>query len=629
MKRAKSISPISNHLPIWVWPFILAVVTLIVYYPVYKFQLTNWDDQVYVSENPLIRDLSWKGIQNIFSAFTMGNYHPLVLLTYAIEYSFFKLNGGGYHVTKLILHFLGGLGFYAVLKQFKLSSFASGIGALAFLIHPFHVESVAWVTERKDVLYGCAWIWAWYAWNRSKGYDQWFGFAILGMIISCLSKGQAVTLPAAFLFTYLYRNNSLKIYPSEILKLLMPVIISIGFGILAVYAQQSGGNVREASEYTFLHQIQVAAWGGIFYITRTIFPVDLQFFYPYPPLVEGQLPIIFPISVVLFLGVIILIIVGIKKYYVAAISLLLFGILWLPISQLLPVGNAIAADRYHYIPSVGLFILLAWGIDQTLKNKWALQTKGISIIWIISCGIISIQTLPRWKDPESLWKAVIQEQPKLMFAYKNLAKYIEKKGNINGAMEVYTSALQQDSTYAVGYNELGVLLKNQGNPDAAFNYFNKSIALEPKNKEALLNIGTWYDQHDQAVLAKSAYYRALQLDKNYAEAWNNLGNSYFRTGNPDSALICVNEAIRIFPQYHEAWNNRGTQYAARGKYPEALKDFSQALNILPQYAEPMFNIGLVKSQTGQNEEALEWYRKAAKAGSPRAIQLLQQNGITP
>jgi hypothetical protein len=92
MKRAKSISPISNHLPIWVWPFILAVVTLIVYYPVYKFQLTNWDDQVYVSENPLIRDLSWKGIQNIFSAFTMGNYHPLVLLTYAIEYSFFKLN---------------------------------------------------------------------------------------------------------------------------------------------------------------------------------------------------------------------------------------------------------------------------------------------------------------------------------------------------------------------------------------------------------------------------------------------------------------------------------------------------------------------------------------------------------
>jgi tetratricopeptide (TPR) repeat protein len=607
------------------WLFILpGLLTLLLYFPVHQFEFTNWDDQVYVTGNTMIQGLTGENLKRIFSEYLMGNYHPLVLLSYAIEYEISGgLNAGFFHMTNVLLHIGGGSILMLCLTQLGFSRFISAILSFIFLIHPFHVESVAWVTERKDVLYGIFWIGAWYAWLRSQSFDSWYGVSLLLFVFSCLSKGMAVTLPIALVAGDWIRHQNLRHIQWK--KLIPFFVLAISFGILAIYAQKSGGNVREDNHYTLLEQFQVAGWGIWFYLSRTLLPLDLSLFYEYPNLEKSGMPLSFTLATA---GSICLIGIGIyliiKNYITPALGILFFlGVLF-PVSQIFPVGNAIAADRYHYIPSIGLLLILGYIFTRYENTK---VLKGILTIWIIALAWMSRERIMTWKNPETLWGASIERNPEIMFAYKNLAKYLETKGKAQEAEAVYRKALQQDSTYATGWNELGVLLKNRGLNDEAYPYFVKSVALDSINKEAWLNIGTWHDRRGEMEVARKAYLKSIAIDSNYAEAWNNYANSMSRTRAYDSADYFFNKAIQIYPGYAEAYNNRGTNFALQGKLDSARIIFLKALEIQPGYGEPAYNLAHVYLQLNQKEEGINWMRKAAQSGHEGARQLLRANGI--
>lgn len=602
---------------------LLSCITLMLYWPVQGFEFTNWDDQVYITENPMIRGLSGENIQKIFTEYLMGNYHPLVLLSYALEYELYGLNPGIFHLTNLLLHLGSGLILFFCLLELSFSKISAGILALLFLIHPFHVESVAWVTERKDVLYGIFWLAAWYAWLRSSSLDKWFGLALVLFILSCLSKGMAVTLPAALILGDWIRKKE---FNFNYWKKYIPfLLIAIGFGILAVYAQKAGGNVRADNNYGIWDQIRVAAWGIWFYLSRTLIPFDLSLFYEYPDLKKQSMPWQFTAA---FIFCLIAIPLFIYKFYstnrLPVAGLMLFLLVLFPVSQVFPVGNAIAADRYHYIPSIGLFLLIGWGIAHYEKNKLFM---GLLSLWILGLLFVARERIMIWKNPEILWNATIKQNPEIMFAYKNLAKYLEKKGRIEEAEKVYRNALQQDSLYAVGWNELGVMLKNKGKNEEAYTYFIQSVALDSINKEAWLNIGTFHDRRGETDAARIAYQKSIAVDSNYAEVWNNYANSLSRTGSFDSADVFFQKAIRLNPGYAEAYNNRGTNFALQGKLDSARICLLQAIEVQPNYAEPQYNLAHVFLQLKQTEEGIAWMRKASQAGHPGAKQLLERNGM--
>lgn len=602
----------------------LVILTLALYWPVRQFELTNWDDQVYVTENAMIRGLTAQNIRSIFTEYLMGNYHPLVLLSYALEYEWANgIDPGLMHLTNVVLHLGTGILLFLCWMQLGFSRPVSGLVSLVFLIHPFHVESVAWVTERKDVLYGIFWAGAWYAWLRSRKWDAWRGAAVGLFILSSLSKGMAVTLPAALILGDWIRSSDFRKLPWK--DYLPFILLSVGFGILAVYAQKSGGNVREDNAYGWLDQIRVAGWGIWFYLSRTLIPFDLSLFYEYPNLKKESLPMSFSLATLgVLAGIPAFIALLVKKHPIPVAGLVLFLAILFPVSQVFPVGNAIAADRYHYIPSVGLCILLAYGLKRTETNRiiWA----GAAI-WCIGLMVMARERINMWQNAESLWNATIEDHPQIMFAYKNLAKYLEKKGKVAEAEAVYRRALAQDSSYAVGWNELGVLLKNRGENDAAYPLFVRSVELDSVNKEAWLNIGTWHDRRGEVDAARRAYSRSLALDSGYAEVWNNFGNSYSRTGAHDTAEWYFSKAIQIFPGYAEAHNNRGTNFAMQGKMDSARISFLKSLEIQPGYGEPAYNLGHVYFQLNQKAEGVEWMRKAAASGHPGAKRLLQSNGL--
>jgi len=602
--------------------FLITLSAILLYHPIWNFEFTNWDDQVYVTGNSMIRGLRLHNLRRIMTEFVMGNYHPLVMLSYAVEYEFVGMNAGVFHATNVVLHTGSAWILYLCFRELDIEKFTAATMSCIFILHPFHVESVAWVTERKDVLYGFFWIFAWYCWIRSKSWDNWYYVSIFLFILSCLSKGMAVTLPAALLITDLWKTGQWK--KIQTYKLLPFIFIGLGFGILAVYAQQKGGNVREDNILDFIDQIRIAGWGVWFYLSRSFVPVDLNVYYPYPLLTENGLPLRFTFA---FLGTGILLtlafVFGFRQYAKPMLGLLFFLALLFPVSQIIPVGNAMAADRYHYLPSIGLLLSLAWFFDNLiiLSNKKSLIGLWV---WIAILTLLARERVLIWRNGETLWKATIEQTPELMFAYKNLAKYYENIGQTEAAEKTYRLALSRNAEYAPAWNELGVILKNKGQTNLAFLYFKKSLEIDSINKEAWLNIGTYHDRRGEVEQARIAYGKSLALDSGYAEVWNNYANSLSRTQSFDSANIFFKKAIEIHPGYTEAYNNRGTNFAMQGIYDSARICFLQALEINPNYPEPAFNLGMVYIQENQKDEAIKWLRQAATGGHIRARELLNK-----
>ena len=467
----------------------LVIITFFCFSGALKNELTNWDDQQYIIDNPLIKSLSGENIIEIFSNNIMGNYHPLAILSFAIDYNLYHLSPKGYHATSIIIHLLNVILVFAFFRLLTGQVMVAFLTALLFGIHPMHVESVAWVSERKDVLYTffymaalCTYI---FFINQQKRKWLYYVLTFIFFTFSLLSKGQAVTLPVVLLLIdYLIKR---KLEKKILFEKIPFFILSLSMGIVAITAQKESGAITEIPLFPLFDRFLFASYAFLDYILKSLLPLNLSAFYPYPIKVQNLYPIIFYASPLILLSLISLFFRILKKYKKIVFGLAFFIVNIILLLQLLPVGGSIMSERYTYLSYIGVFFVVGnafskvWNSPSRKISKFKYLFAFILTLYIFFLGYSTINRIKIWKNSETLWTDVIKKNPTAVIAYGNRGSYYQKQGKL----------------------------------DLAMSDFNEALRLKPDHPETLINRSDIYRINGQYDLSIADCNKALATKNNY------------------------------------------------------------------------------------------------------------------
>jgi protein O-mannosyl-transferase len=553
-KHSSSGSDKKSILPI----LCILVISFIAYLPVLKNGFVNLDDDKYILNNPMITSIN---ISQIFSEYVQGNFHPLTMLVYAVEYSFFGVEPHGYHLVNLFLHLLN------IILVFRIVILLSGkkeiaiVAALLFGIHPLHVESVAWASELKDLLYSFFFLasWLFYLKWLERSEKRFFAWCMILFLLALLAKAMAASLPLVFLLTDYFKGR--RFSAKTWLEKIPFIVLAVLFGIVAIAAQRSGGAIQDLDYFPFLQRITFACYGFVTYLIKLVLPTGLSAYYPYPVKTAEGIPgwyYLYPLVLAVIIFFIFYSLRFGKKIFFA---FSFFAITVFLVLQLLPVGNTIMADRYTYIPSMGIFYLAGEGFYWL----WTKKKNGAGLKWIAGVGgilaiiIFSALTFQRsaiWKDSLSLWNDVIEK----------------------------------NKTIPTAHNNRGMALEAAGKMDEAL----------------------------------SDYDRAIELQPDFDLALNNRANILMGKLQYDKALGDYNKAIQLKPGFAEAYNGRGVLFMRQKNFPEAMSNFKKALSLKQDYREVYYNLAISEYNYGMKTEACEHLKQAMALGMQQAFDLSKQ-----
>ncbi len=577
----------------------LALSTLLVFRQVWNFDFTNYDDNDYVFENPhVLNGLTQDGIISAFTAPHAGNWLPLTWLSFMLDYQLFGANPGWIHLVNLFLHILNTLLLFAVLKKMTGALWPSAFVAAAFALHPMHVESVAWITERKDVLstlfllltlttYVC------YVKNRSLLS---YLLTILLFVFGLLAKPMLVTLPFVLLLLDYWPLKRFSIFnfqlpiekdpKSEIQNLKFAqsfwhlIVEKIPFfalaavsGVITFIAVKGSGSVTDINTLSLQSRVSNVFLSYTRYIGKMFWPENLAAFYPFD--IES-----FSFWQIVLCVLLLLVIFFFAIWFGRERKYLPVGWFWfvgtlIPVIGLVHVGGQSYADRYTYIPYIGLFIMIAWGLPE-LFSKWR-QRKialGISMVIVLTAfGIFAYRQVSYWKNSFTL----------------------------------FTHALEVTQNNYIAYCSLGVAYGELGRYQEAIESYNQTIRIDPAYAEAHYNLGVAYVTVGRYQEAIESSKQAIRIKPAYAEAYNNLGVAYSELGRRQDEIESYKQAIRINPDYAGAYYNLGFAYGELGRYQESIESFKQAIRIKPGYAEAHLSLGFTYLLTGEKDSALKEY----------------------
>lgn len=543
--------------PLWrrvLWPAGLVLVTLFVYAGATENGLLNWDDNYYITESPYLKDLSWAGIKALFGAFLMGNYHPLTLLSYALEYRIAgRIDPALMHGTNVALHLLNTTLVYLLGHRLLGDRSAGGITAALFALHPMHVESVAWIAERKDVLYTAFFLLTMLAWlryvrtQRPAAYAAAFLFTLLAM----LSKSAAVVIaPVLLVLDHWERRPwSWRLVWEKIPFLVLGVV----FGLVALRSQTTAMQADFAPHFPLWQRPLIAGYALFFYLTRFVAPVGLSAMHPYP-LAPGDpiTPLLLPaIGALAILGVLVFLAFRYPAHKRVIISGSLFFLLTLAlVLQVLPVGRAIVAERYTYVPYIGLSLVVAAVVVRAWRERKHFVPVAIALCALAVFAGLTRARIPVWKDSITLFDDVLRRYPTdgLMYYNRGLTHYLA------------------------------------GRYQAAVGDFDRSVEHKPGCAECVYN-------------------RALAQKE---------------LGRMDAAVADLDRTLAINPDHAGALTNRGITKAMRHDYPGAFEDLGRALTVAPNDTNALINRGLARLLSDDREGACADWRRAATLGSRRA-----------
>jgi len=543
--------------------------------------MPTWDDEKYVMNNPVITDLNLTNVRLMFTRPVNGSYVPLPLLSFALEYNLFGEKPLPFHVSNLILHLICTFLVFQLFRLLKLDLIYAALGAFLFGIHPMRVESVAWITERKDVLYGCFYLFSIIAYikyiqEESHG-SRFFILSFISFILALFSKIEAVTLPLSLLLIDYYskRPFNRKLITEKIPYFLLSLIIGV-LGIIIIYrvGLKTEGflKINETESLTGRLFYGLYALGG--YIFKFITPIQQSALY-----IRPQATGVFKV-LIYFLNPFILLLLAFliykTRHYTRAI---VFGSLFFLVNiifllQIFAVGIAFFADRYTYIPYIGLFFITGWSAEQIIRKKPQVKNTTITVLTIFSL-ILMIVTYNRckiWKNGVTLWSDVIGQYPD-----QNIIPYTNR----------------------------GIAYTSIGEWENAITDFNKVISLDPKNAGVYTDRGFVYGIVGQPEDAIADFSRALEIDPKNAKAYQNRGVAYENIGQPDRAIADFLKTIEIEPKYIKAYVNLGLIYLQQKKFDKAIEISLQGLKIDPHTAELYDNIGNSCLEKGENDHAID------------------------
>jgi tetratricopeptide (TPR) repeat protein len=583
----------------------LFLVTVAVYAPVLHFEFINFDDPDYVTANPHVRDgLTTTGIVWAFTSSDAANWFPVTRLSHLLDGQLFGVSSGMHHLTNLLFHAFATLLLFAFLKRATQARWPSAFVALLFALHPLHVESVAWVSERKDVLSAFFWfltllLYVRYTTQKSVGR---YVLVLVAFSLGLMSKPMVVTLPFVLVLLDIW---PLRRFPALLEKIPFFALAAAG-GIVTYFVQAGSGAVRAVESFPVGLRIENAVVSYVTYIANLFWPANLAVFYPYPQDIPAWQVVL---GATILLGVTALVARSFRARPYLAVGWFWFLGTLVPVIGLVQVGAQARADRYTYVPFVGLGIMLAWGATE-IPRKVAASVAGVAgVAWIV---LTSMQ-LQYWKNSESLFRHAVAVTDRNALAHHNLGVALaEDPGRVTEAIEQYQAALEIKPNDVRVHTDLGTALSKipARLPEAVIEY-QAALRSMPNAPIPHNNLGNTLSMiPGRLPEAIAEYETALRLKPDYAEAQSNLAQAHYTLGvelaktpgRAKEAIPHFEEAIRLKPDYAEAHNNLGTLLT---DVATSIAHFEAALRIDPNSADAHVNLAIALSRIpGRMPEAI-------------------------
>src|SRR5437016_1709904 len=589
----------------WLAPLLVALFTLAAFLPALQNQFVNWDDKDNFLDNPHYRGLGWTHLRWMWTTH-LGHYIPLTWMTLGLDYLLWGMNPVGYHLTNLLLHAANAVVFFFVVRRLLARALPSpsehgyalavsaGVAALVFAIHPLRVESVAWVTERRDVLSGLFYLVAILLYLRAcergargRGW-YWLSVAVFGCAL--LSKSMVVNLPIVLLILDVYPLRRLggfvgwwsaparRVYVEKIPFVLLAAAASA----VALMAQLSHNTMVSVVQLSALGRLALSVYGLSFYLWKTVAPVNLSPLYELPPTVNPWAPP-FLLSYGLVVAITALVLAlrrplpGLLAAWVAYVVVLL------PVLGIFQSGPQITADRYTYLAGLGWAILAGAGLLSCWRSSRRSKTgtpanwllAGIAFCVVVGLGVLTWNQVQVWHDSEKLWSHAAGIDPRSPVGQYSWGLALAQEGKLTEAIEHYTTALRIKPDYADAHINLGIALAQQGKLAEASEHYQQALHSKPDSADAHTNWGLALTQQGKPAEASDHYRQALQIKPDYAEA-------------------------------HIIW---GTALADRGRLAEASEHYRQALQIQPDHAAAQSHLLNVLRRLGTGKEDATSSRK--------------------
>jgi tetratricopeptide (TPR) repeat protein len=571
---------------------VLAVVTLAVFWQVNQFDFV-FDDRAYITGNSHIKSgFTLDGFRWTFTTKYLGLWNPLVWLSFMVDYQLYGLNAGGYHLTNRILHILSALLLFWLFNRMTGEIWKSAFVAALFALHPLHVESVVWIAERKDVLSAFFWMLTLclYVYYTEKPFMKRYLFVFFSFVCALMSKPMVVTLPLVMILLDYWPLKRFELKKDKLFlwqfKEKIPFfVLSVIIVIIMFYSPNEQETYIKG--FPLSSRLANAPVAFVTYLEKTFWPLDLAVLYPFP----AQIHIwqVFVASLLIII-ISIAVIVMVKRLPYLFVGWLWFATTILPVIGIIQISISAPyamADRYHYLPSIGIAVMLAWGIPTLIKSeeirKKILFPMGIAFLTILS--VLTCQQCGYWKNN----------------------------------FELFNHAVLVTKDNYVAHNNVGLTLAEEGKTNGAIYHYNKAINIKPDYADAYYNRGIIYDKRGQYQLAIEDYNQAIRLQPNFARAYNNSGAASFKLGQNSRAIDDFNKAIQLKQDFADAYHNRGVVYAKLGQYQLAIEDYNKAIRLRLDYISAYYNRGTAYNKLGQNQRAAADWNQASGLSRKKSV----------
>ncbi len=583
--------------------------------------ITALDDNTYLTENLIVqRGLTPENFRWAFTTFYFNNWHPLTWLSYMAECHFSGLNPATFHIVNLGLHAANTLLLFLLLRRLTTVLWASAIVAALFGLHPLHVESVAWISERKDLLstfFGLLAVWAYDEYARTRSV-KWYVVAAAMFASSLMSKAMLVTLPFLLLLLDVWPLRRIQLDGPPRFRAVVPLLVekipffvmSAAVSLLAYLAQ--GDAVASLQHLGFIQRLENAFVSYLRYISKTLWPVDLAVYYPHPL----QWPVLtISAAVLLIAGLTFIALRLIRKQPSFFTGWFWFMGTLVPVIGLVQIGSQSIADRYLYFPSIGLFIMIVWGIRDSAQSGSILSLRWVVMATaavLVACAPLTIRQVRFWRNSIVLLSHTERVTPPSVMVLNNLGHALINSGRAEEGRRKLEQALALQPDDHLRWVNLANTALGEGNLDRAIEYYRGALRLNPKNPGVNLVMGLCLARQMNFREAISYYREAILMQPANLEAHIHLGDALTQLGDFDSALTNYLAAINLKPDLALPHLNAGTICAQTGRFDEALKHLRNAVRLNSGDTLAHFHLAAALAKSGDAQSAIAEYEEAIR-----------------
>jgi tetratricopeptide (TPR) repeat protein len=634
-------------------PLFVGLVTCAVFLPSLSNDFLNWDDDTTLANNPHYRGLGWQQLRWMFTTFLMGHYQPLSWISFGVDYLIWGMDPFGYHLTNLILHTAGSVIFYFVSRRLLALAFSTSeaedtwrlnasaaLAALLFAVHPLRVESVAWATERRDVLSGVFYFSAIYCYLRAAviaegGTRKWWLWATAAAyLLSLLSKATAMTLPAILILLDLYPLKRLRGGPRQwfkpefrgvLFEKIPFLLLALACAAAALFAQHTTGALKPLDQFDLISRLLQASFALMFYMFKTVWPLNLSPIYELP-VDAGPWFWLFILSGVGTITLTLALAFFARSWPAALACWAYYVIVLAPVTGVAQSGPQLVADRYTYLACLSWPLLLAGGFFQLQgrstdqSGRRAFVATALAAAVILIAGVMTWNQNAIWRTPKTLWQYAVNVAPASSIAHYNLARTLEREHAPDLAIDSYRRAVTVNPSHAKAHLNLAALLAGKGFEAEAIEHYRQALEIRPDHADAHNNLGLLLENRGDLEAAASQYEAAIRLDPNHDKALYNRAGLFAKKGDLAQATATYENAARANPNASEIQIGLAINLARQGRLEAATTHFLRATELKPDHAEAHVLLARALAAQGKKTEAERHYREA--------LRLLQAQGKT-